>query len=1195
MKKRAILIVFITMVLLLVVCGLSACRENRPVTGKYKISFDTQGGSTISPLYLSATDTITLPDPPTKSGYEFDGWYLDAACTVAYNPYVFKINSDATLYARWVDVNLYPHKITVADNGYHVLLYRAADGITPDQMSANWDVHVSVSHLLAAKDTRVQIYVLVEKEGYQIKAGSLKSNSLPIEGNSFLMPAEDVVIDFELELKTYSITTLTSGNGSILVSTAEATMGEHVEVIVLPELGYRLNRITYNLTEFEPPFFVMPAGNILVTATFEPIAGDFYPVTATHEGAGSVTLSAASARKGEYVEVTALPAEGYYTQSLKVNGTPIKEGHFVMPGRAAAVEAVFAPVDTSATYAISVDMQITGGSIMTSRTRAANGEIVSLSSTPQTGYTLAYYTVNGAPVSGSVFVMPAEAVTVSAYFSRNAKQLAAEVAVGGVISFLTHEDYAYPGDVVTLKITPDMGYVYKKASLKLNGEPLDGTYFVMPDGDAVVSAAFLPIETGSGANAYTIVQASGIENGSIQLSKTAADAGDLIFIEAIPDAGYRLKAGSLTVNGAPYRAYYQMGEEYAVVTAEFERVYNILYYDGSEGYVYPDRITAAEGETVTLRYGAYGKYKADGAYLYYNNNVAIPGGSFTMPAEDVVLHGVFVGFGIEDYRIDIAPVTNGSVTCSLNYAVAGRAVSLTATPAAGYRLKSVYYLTAANERVEVSTSFLMPAQNINLHAEFEADVGEYDASAFFDANKALVFDNGGKIFYHGVHRAVKNFLQSYSLAAYACYVDEVLFAELNRVFLTVKLNNKWYAPYIAYRLAEGLNAAYPQDTFRCTLYGDVLVISSLPDLGEAYTLLKSGFTVDAGLIYYPRPDGSLGLLTTAPGLSVTALDIPVAVNGRAVTKMAPAALRNLSALKALSLGVIGTLSDSAFRGLTALIQIDLSRVNVIGKEVFKDCLSLEKFAVADYNGRYYTHTNGIALYEKSGSQSYAILLRYAPAATQTTYPLRTGSQKIASYAFYGADNLNELIFSSSLTALEDYALYGMHGLSRLDAGIALQEAGYHSLYWEGSEDLRIVLRSGAKMVASAGEILVRENTGGELTIDILLDSASDSARLNLLNAYRADSVWATYADAFTFTPMTGFQIVVYFESNGGSYVNAVTVNQGVNVSAPSPAPTREGYVLEGWYTDNGTFLNQYNFMAAVFSTLRLYARWVPAS
>lgn len=53
--------------------------------------------------YLKEVDvtrfTKYAPDRPYRSGYTFEGWYTDSACTISWNNTAVK--SDMTLYAKW--------------------------------------------------------------------------------------------------------------------------------------------------------------------------------------------------------------------------------------------------------------------------------------------------------------------------------------------------------------------------------------------------------------------------------------------------------------------------------------------------------------------------------------------------------------------------------------------------------------------------------------------------------------------------------------------------------------------------------------------------------------------------------------------------------------------------------------------------------------------------------------------------------------------------------------------------------------------------------------------------------------------------------------------------------------------------------------------------------------------------------------
>ena len=62
------------------------------------LTFDTNGGSYIAPQFF--TGTPNEPMPPTKPGYTFNGWYLDAKCTKSA---VFsEITGTCTVYANWI-------------------------------------------------------------------------------------------------------------------------------------------------------------------------------------------------------------------------------------------------------------------------------------------------------------------------------------------------------------------------------------------------------------------------------------------------------------------------------------------------------------------------------------------------------------------------------------------------------------------------------------------------------------------------------------------------------------------------------------------------------------------------------------------------------------------------------------------------------------------------------------------------------------------------------------------------------------------------------------------------------------------------------------------------------------------------------------------------------------------------------------
>ncbi len=64
------------------------------------VTFETNGGSTISPIQVSRGKTLAPPADPTRAYYAFAGWYSDSNLTQAFD-FNTPIDSDITLYAKW--------------------------------------------------------------------------------------------------------------------------------------------------------------------------------------------------------------------------------------------------------------------------------------------------------------------------------------------------------------------------------------------------------------------------------------------------------------------------------------------------------------------------------------------------------------------------------------------------------------------------------------------------------------------------------------------------------------------------------------------------------------------------------------------------------------------------------------------------------------------------------------------------------------------------------------------------------------------------------------------------------------------------------------------------------------------------------------------------------------------------------------
>lgn len=113
-----------------------------PAVNEYTVTFNSDGGSSVTSQTIEEGETATKPTDPTKDGFEFDGWYL--------NDVVFdfstKINANITLVAHWIenivdyiskvklnansDFSTYENKTFVNDKISSVTLKSVLDGDT---------------------------------------------------------------------------------------------------------------------------------------------------------------------------------------------------------------------------------------------------------------------------------------------------------------------------------------------------------------------------------------------------------------------------------------------------------------------------------------------------------------------------------------------------------------------------------------------------------------------------------------------------------------------------------------------------------------------------------------------------------------------------------------------------------------------------------------------------------------------------------------------------------------------------------------------------------------------------------------------------------------------------------------------------------------------------------------------------------
>lgn len=67
----------------------------------FTVTFDSKGGTDVPAQEYMYGQPLEIPQPPTREGYVFTGWYKDSVCYEQWDVETDTVQSDLTLYAGW--------------------------------------------------------------------------------------------------------------------------------------------------------------------------------------------------------------------------------------------------------------------------------------------------------------------------------------------------------------------------------------------------------------------------------------------------------------------------------------------------------------------------------------------------------------------------------------------------------------------------------------------------------------------------------------------------------------------------------------------------------------------------------------------------------------------------------------------------------------------------------------------------------------------------------------------------------------------------------------------------------------------------------------------------------------------------------------------------------------------------------------
>ncbi|MDD4671936.1 MAG: Ig-like domain-containing protein, partial [Bacteroidales bacterium] len=413
-------------------------------------------------------------------------------------------------------------------------------------------------------------------------------------------------LGWHIEPPTHTVTfSVVNGTGGLLTakvddieiySPADVEAGKNIAFTATPEAGYQVKAWTLNgaivdgntSTTYTLDNLAAAAN---VTVEFEAIPATTFAVTYSVVGTnGSIaaTVDGTAITSGDEVEVgkdvlfTATPEAGYQVKAWTLNGA-IVDGNtsttYTLDNLAAAtnVTVEFEAIPAT-TFAVTYSVVGTNGSIaatvdgtaITSGDEVEVGKDVLFTATPEAGYQVKAWTLNGAIVDGNTSttytldnLAAATNVTVEfelippTTFAVTYSVVGTNGAIAATVDGTAIETGAMveAGKNIVFTATPEAGYQVK--AWTLNAAPVAGntttTYTVETLAEATdVTVEFETIPATTYAVTFSVVGTNGAiaatVDGTAIETGAMVEAGKNIAFTATPEAGYQVKAW--TLNGA---------------------------------------------------------------------------------------------------------------------------------------------------------------------------------------------------------------------------------------------------------------------------------------------------------------------------------------------------------------------------------------------------------------------------------------------------------------------------------------------------------------------------------------------------------------------------------------------------------------------------------------------------------------------
>ncbi len=929
-------------------------------------------------IVVGVGNSVTIT-ATTNSGYTWDGWYNGETKLTDETSYTFTMTeTDVTYTAKWVY-----YTVTTSSN---------LDGAGSYTQRTDYKVTVGKSTTITASTYSGYTWL-----GWYDGDTKL-TDSLSY---TFTMPAENVTytakwIKVTLERNDTSAGTVTNLSSKYKV-------GDEVTITASTNSGYTWvgwydgdTKLTDSLSYT----FTMPAENVTYTAKWitRPVT-----VEKNISAAGSVSGVPSTSVVGQQVTITASTNSGYTWLGWYNGNTKLTDElsyTFVMP----TDEITYTAKWTYYTITTNTDLSAAGSYTQRTNYKVTVGQSVTLTATPNTGYTFVGWYDGETKLSENssyTFTMPAENIAYTAKWTYYTLTTNTSLAEGG--SYTQRSDYKVTaGSSTTITATTNNGYTFVgwfNGETKLSGD-LSYT-FAMPATNVTYTAKWIECPV--------TLQKNISEAGSISSLPSKSSVGDEITVTATTQSGYTFVGwydGDTKLSG-DLSYTFTMPAENVTYTAKWIKV-TVAANNSAAGSITSLTSKYTAGQEITVTATTNSGYTFVGWFNGETKLTSELSYTFTMPEENVTYTARWIKVTIAT-NISAA----GTVTSLTSTYKAGQEITVTATTNRGYTFVGWYDGDVCLTE-ELNHTFCMPNGNARYTARFALNSEMSNFNFTSTADTCLITS------------IKKSTVNKIIIPNYVTSIEENAFCDCTELISITIGNSVTSIGSDAFKNCNKLVEVYNLSSLNITkgssnngrvgyyaldIYISIESVSKLDTTTDGYIFYSNGNKVY--LIGYTGVDTQLTLPNSYNNVNYQVYEyafyscnkINSITFSNNITSIGECAFANSTNLQSVTIGTsVTSIGNSAFANCTKLSSVKIGNsVKSIGDSAFYCCTSLTSV----------TLPNSI---ESIGNSAFL-----ACPFTRITIPNYVTT--IGSKAFYNCTELSSVTIGSSVKSIGNYAFY----------------------------------------------------------------------------------------------------------------------------------------------------------------------------